>query len=472
MIQATASSIPIVGFSLDALIALAAMFLGLSVAVQVAQEIWKYLLSSKSRLYQKLLRDFLGDRIDEAGTQKLLKEIRSRGAFQWFSPQTPSRLMPLSEQQLVRVLIRLAGEEVRKGIEVLEAEARSQDGTPAPATLPFREWVRSLWAGGQDNPCSAEMFEQLVSWKVVKPPAAPAPGGVAESEGSPSSGSDLEFPEPFDAAAILEHMTRTFVPDVSRVRAEYPQFETNFQYSNQRQNLRQTVVLGLAIALLWNLPLDALWRHANALSPEEVIELSQAAMNLEAEWEAKRAESGSESTPPQPPPSAPGQDAGGSAGPTSGPETGSTTEEPTGTTGETKAKAAAGDGSEAKPEQEIRDLLGDLRKAVSVSLFEPGARAEAEPREALGDKGDTSGEEDSIATTAAPFGSGWDRIDALWDAGDEKRLLGHLLYCLLTALFVAFGAPFWHRLGEALLSFRRVPAVGRSQTQPQGGASG
>jgi hypothetical protein len=80
--------------------------------------------------------------------------------------------------------------------------------------------------------------------------------------------------------ALLLAFRQRFLPHVDSVAEGYDQLERNFEYAYRRRNLRQTFVMGLLIALAFNLPLQRLWRDAAALSPQQAVELAEKAKAL------------------------------------------------------------------------------------------------------------------------------------------------------------------------------------------------
>ena len=80
---------------LTILLTLAATFLGLSIVVQVVQELYKYLRSSKGRAYQIALQDFLGPLAHELLRPGVLPDIRVRGPMQLKRVRSKGMILPL-----------------------------------------------------------------------------------------------------------------------------------------------------------------------------------------------------------------------------------------------------------------------------------------------------------------------------------------------------------------------------------------
>jgi len=80
---------------LTTLLTMAATFLGLSIVVQVIQELYKYLRSSKGRAYQLALKDFLGPLATELMRPGVLPDVRVRGPFQLMRIRPKGMILPL-----------------------------------------------------------------------------------------------------------------------------------------------------------------------------------------------------------------------------------------------------------------------------------------------------------------------------------------------------------------------------------------
>lgn len=66
---------------LTVILTMAVTFLGLSLVVQVVQELYKYLRSTKARAYLQVLQDFLGPLSNELMRPGIVPDIRVRGPF-------------------------------------------------------------------------------------------------------------------------------------------------------------------------------------------------------------------------------------------------------------------------------------------------------------------------------------------------------------------------------------------------------
>lgn len=179
------------GLDLQALLAMVAILLGLSIAAQVLQEIYKFLTASKSRAYKLTLRDFLGslqssgddeeswaDKLyDRSGSAAAAESLFLRGPLQfgwkanWKGDKKKARLLPLDKQTLLNALDDTAPDWKRKAITALKKEAELQKGRPAAPSPIVRGLIDEAWKEYQaedDGPW--KVFDFLGRWGAVKTP--------------------------------------------------------------------------------------------------------------------------------------------------------------------------------------------------------------------------------------------------------------------------------------------------------------
>lgn len=403
-------------FDLDVLLALAAVFLGLSLAVQVIQELYKFVTTSKARAYRKALIDFVGEKIDVSRKDRTLGGMLLRGPFQWLARQRPVHLLPSDSGELVQAVERTAHPAVQEALQHVRDEQARQGGVPRSPSPALRHWFDELCKTAQKDPCAQEVVTHLEQLGVAARADAQAPGGEAISL---SGGS-------FDAASVLDSLQECFVKEARTAEREFEQFATNFDYAYRRRNVRQTLVIGFLLAILLNLPINALYRQARSLSPEQVSQLAESALKLEESIRARDA--------------AASEDAGTSA-------EGGGVEATEGETGggdgsdDTAGEDAAGSagGTDGDPGENMDALLGHLDDAVRMTL--------------------------TLETEARVFRPIWHReegqttIGAVWAGLKAAARISNLLACLATAVLIAFGAPFWHRFSKALLAVRKPTSL-------------
>ena len=99
---------------LTTLLGLAGILLGLAIVVQVVQECWKYLLSTKASAYQRALFSFLGPWARELLRPGVLPDLQVDGPMQWWRQRPRGRLLPMDQPTLVAAMERTAAAPVRR----------------------------------------------------------------------------------------------------------------------------------------------------------------------------------------------------------------------------------------------------------------------------------------------------------------------------------------------------------------------
>ncbi len=246
---------------LSTLLALAATFLGLSLLVQVTQEVYKFLTSSKARSFERVLVDFLGPHALQLKRPGNLPDLQTRGPFQFLRRRPTGRLQPMDETTLVNALERAAAPWITRAVEAVHLEVEIQKGAPASPSPAFRQLLGELAA--------------------VEPGS---PGYFTATEVSAFLNRWLESQEMMDAEALLAGLRQRFLPAVGQVRQHFSQFTKNLEYAYRRRNLRQTFLFGFGIAFLFHLPVQRLYQRAAAVPLEEAV---AAAERLQAIYAAQ-----------------------------------------------------------------------------------------------------------------------------------------------------------------------------------------
>lgn len=158
----------------------------------------------------------------------------------------------------------------------------------------------------------------------------------------------------------------------------------------------------MLLAALFNFPFDELYRMATRLDPAEAAALAERVVQL-----YERTGEGTGGPPPTP---------------------------------ESETGVQVAD-READPRKELELHLGRLNRILDEMLAEQESRA-------------TRGDD----RAPAYYARGLQRMQALWER-DRAGLFTYLFNCLVTGIFVTFGAPFWHRLSKSLLGVRRARAL-------------
>jgi hypothetical protein len=223
---------------------------------------------------------------------------------------------------------------------------------------------------------------------------------VRDAEGRPTA-------TEVDAVRLRDAFRREFFPHVQLIERHYDQFLQNFGYQYRRRNLRHTFTIGFIVAAVLNLPFEQIYVRATALGPEQAIALAERAQRLYVD----------------------------SAAVPAGPE-------------------------QAAVQQRLR-MLAEQALAVAHSA----ANVACGPRDA----GLTT---DDIAAAAAADAAAHGRIaacenvasvdyaldpGAVWTSIADGRLtsLRFLFGCLISAVLITFGAPFWNDVSSSLLRLAR-----------------
>jgi hypothetical protein len=261
--------------ALAPLLAITAWFLGLSILVQVVQEIWKFSTSSKSRAYEKALADFLGPFV--VGRLRQDPRLTIRGPLQFRRVSVAGRVLPMNADDLARSIQRSAPEWQLLIDRALEFEAAVQKGMQKPPSPAFLKVLRSL-------------ERQLDETALL----AKAEGGMRAATASAGFGDatnvytflqqwQVDRGDTFDAAAVRKAFRTEFFPQVDMIERHYDQFLENFGYQYRRRNLRQTLVVAFLVTAALNLPIQEIYKRSVAMAPQEAIALSERAQALYAQ---------------------------------------------------------------------------------------------------------------------------------------------------------------------------------------------
>lgn len=373
--------------SLDVLLAVAAMLLGLALIVQVVQEIFKYLSNSKARVYQLVLRDYFGPWIDQLYTAGPATRFQVRGPFQFFKSRPTGVLLPLSKEELLEAMDAVAPDWIGHTLEALKNERRLQPpggAAPSPNLATLVANLRSAADRERVHSNAHRMLNFLTEWGVI--------------------GKSRALRREVDANRVLEGLYQRFFPDRVRTEQEFGQLERNYDHAYKRRNLRYTFLFALLIAILLNFPFDTLYRRASQLSPQQAAELTQAMIDADDRLR------------------------------------------------EGDPEVVSG----AAPRAERRELVRSLVEQISVVTASPERQSEtATPRVQRSD------------TVAAPDEAPLYRrgLVAMSSAEGFAGVASYFVNCLITALLVSFGAPFWHRLSESLLNIGRRGSPARQDEE-------
>jgi hypothetical protein len=270
--------------ALTAALALASMFLALSLLVQILQELYKYLRSSKARAYENELIDFLGPWAKSILTSGSPVDIRVRGPLQWRKLRPKGYLLPLNKKSFVDALQRTTSPWVQQTIQHLSLEEDLRSGKRSPPTENWTTFLQSLSNAEEGSPdyLSANAIAGfLKDWNHTWKPERVKVG----KPGNHPSGKlgEIKPLGTIDAAAMLKAFRVRFLPDVDRAANNFEQFEKNFDYTYRRMNVRLTFSLALLVAIVGNLSIERLWTKATSMDPETAAAYAENVLQLSQE---------------------------------------------------------------------------------------------------------------------------------------------------------------------------------------------
>ncbi len=273
---------------LTTLLGLAAMFLAISLLVQVLQELYKYLRNSKATAYQSALVDYLGPWAGALMRPSPMPDVRVRGPMQWRRLRPSGKILPLNKDTLVDCLERTAPSWVQRAVDQLSLETELQSGrasSPSPNWNAFTSQLGAAEQGtsGYWSAHDIAMFLQEWghTWK-QKDRKRSNPGHhpiLALGELTP--------PQTLDASAMLKAFRTRFLPDVDHAADNFAQFQANFDYTYRRRNIRLTCTLAFLVAVLCDLPIGTLWDNAARLDPQTAAKYAESVIQLSQEKPGK-----------------------------------------------------------------------------------------------------------------------------------------------------------------------------------------
>jgi len=274
---------------ISTLLALAATFLLLAVLVQIIQELYKYLTSSKSRAYAIVLKDFLGPWAEELLRPGIFPDPTVRGPFKWVRIRPRGKILPMNKGDLVAAMESTAPQWVQRVLSQLNLESEMQSGKPDAASA---SWERLLVQIGQVERgtsgflTASEIAGFLETWKHTwtrsnfdsEKPARKRRTQSEQVSSHPENIGTLVAPDRFDAARITKAFRQQFLRHVDTAAERFPVLEENYEYAYQRRNMRHSFLIAFLLALACNLPFDSLYMKASGLSIEQASKLAEQAL--------------------------------------------------------------------------------------------------------------------------------------------------------------------------------------------------
>jgi hypothetical protein len=263
---------------LTILLTLAATFLGLSIVVQVIQELYKYLRSSKGRAYQIALQDFLGPLASELFRPGVLPDVRVRGPLQLKRVRPEGMILPLKREELSKALERTAPSWIQKTLKQLEFEANNQFNKTLSQSVSWEGFLKELGKVEQGTSGywnAFEIAEFLQEWKYDWQQEKLKDNPKVNRIGT------FDFKESnIDAKQLLTAFRKKFLSHVENADENFSKLESNFEYTYSRANRRQTFIIAFLLSFIFYLPIDVLYQNAQKIDPESAIKLAETTMNI------------------------------------------------------------------------------------------------------------------------------------------------------------------------------------------------
>ena len=259
---------------LTTLLGFASYMLGLAILVQIFQEVYKYITSSKSKAYSKALKDFLGP-----WAIQLLRGnfgLITRGPFQWKWLRPKGILLPLDKKQLISGLEKTSPHWVNKTNTLLKQEAKYQGDI---AKAPSSAWLELLQELGKAEKGASGYWNafEIVEWLKqkdhelvkVKSDNTDVIGTITPPKTKTIKASDL-----------LASFQEKFLPHIQEAEERFVQYQKNFEFTYKRRNLRQTFMIALIFSLFFQLNVSRIYRKAESMSPDEALALAESYVQL------------------------------------------------------------------------------------------------------------------------------------------------------------------------------------------------
>ena len=257
---------------LNIMLGIAAIVLGLSVIIQIFQELYKYVTSSKGRMYTKALEDFLGPWASELLRPGNMPDMMVRGPFQFRKLRPRGILLPLKKEQLIDGLERSTPPWIQRTLSALNYELKFESDEKQGASPMWRNFLVELGNADKNSPgywSAYGLTKFLNKWD-----HSWSPNSKGRTIGM------ISAPSVFDAKKLMVAFYNEFLPHVDDAAKRFSQLEANYDYAYQRRNVRQTFFIALLFALFCNLPFGEIYKKASRLSPEEATQLAEQTVKL------------------------------------------------------------------------------------------------------------------------------------------------------------------------------------------------
>lgn len=209
---------------------------------------------------------------------------------------------------------------------------------------------------------------------------------------------DLQIPESFAAVDLERAFRDRFLPHLAQVEKNYSQLSRNMEYAYRRRNVKYTLAISFLLALFLNAPIQNLYERAAALPPEEAAALAEEMVSIQ------------------------------------------------------ERNAALWADSSISNQMILTQVADSVFKRLAPAIEKmTGTKVTVERKSILA----VLGEKENLAEFAG----------AVWSKVKVKSFMQWfylLLGCLITAILLSFGAPFWNDVVKAILRFkegRQSPAA-------------
>lgn len=263
---------------LTVLLTLAATFLGLSIVVQVVQELYKFLRSSKGHAYHKALQDFLGPLAFELMRPGVLPDVRVRGPLQLKRVRPKGIILPLKREELAGALERTAPPWIQQTLKQLNLEVEFQSDKLSSPSVSWQGFLNDIGKAEQGSLGywnAFEIAEFLTEWGYDWQPKT-----LKESSQLKRIGTLTLKENDLDARQLLLAFRKKFLAYVENATESFSQLENNFEYTYGRANRRLTFIIAFLITLFFNLPINVLYQKAQEVDPAAAIKLAETTMEI------------------------------------------------------------------------------------------------------------------------------------------------------------------------------------------------
>jgi hypothetical protein len=263
---------------LTVLLTLAATFLGLSIVVQVVQELYKYLRSSKGRAYQIALQDFLGPLAQELLRPGVLPDVRVRGPMQLKRVRSKGMILPFKKEELANALERTAPPWIQRTLKQLNLEVDFQTNKPLSKSVSWGEYLKELGKVEQGTTGywnAVEIVEFLKEWEYTWHQET-----VDDNQEIKRIGTINPKNTEVDAKQLLLAFRKRFLPYVENANENFSQLGNNFEYTYGRANSRLTFIIALLLTFIFNLPINVLYRNAQQVDSESAIKFAETTLDI------------------------------------------------------------------------------------------------------------------------------------------------------------------------------------------------